>query len=353
MNKPEYNTVWIQSTRPEGFDVPDHDLHYTRQAAGLPSVKTHITNQCFKPWRALTIDYNERIFTCDCDGHLPWSVGTVNDFDSFEQIFSSKQALINQQSVMNKTFEFCATQYCGIELTSYPDYKNYISIGLGIDVSCNIRCPSCRERMIFINDPVLLDLKIKAAERIASWIQKTNKIVEITFAGGDAFASAVYMKIINMLKALTNVRFVIKTNGLLIKSRAPEMADIWNRTSFSVSIDAASKAVYEKVRLGGKWETLLENLEYLKSNKLPTSSSFVIQRENIDDIFDFVALCRNYNMIPFFAVVSDWGTWTDYESHCVHLPTSPDYDKFCKIFRDPFWEQNNIKVKQVQMWLPK
>lgn len=348
----KYNTVWIQQTQPDNFDDPEHDLIYTRQAAGLPSIKTHIKNQCYKPWWALTIDYKDRIFTCNCDGHLPWPVGIVDNFNDFDEIFNSEQAITNQQSVKDQNFKFCATQYCGIESQSFGDRKNYISIGLGIDTSCNLQCPSCRERIIFINDKTMLDAKIKTAQRIASWVKKTDKIVEIIFAGGEPFASLVYMKIINLLKPFPNVRFVVRTNGLLIKRRFGEIDDILTRTRFSVSIDAASKSVYEQVRLGGKWEVLLENLEFLKTKKIFVSSSFVIQKDNINDIIPFIEFSKKYNMHPQFSVVSDWGTWTDYESHCVHLPTSPYYKKFCEIVQDPIWKENQIQIGSLRSWLP-
>ena len=38
-------------------------------------------------------------------------------------------------------------------------------------------------------------------------------------------------------------------------------------TNYSISVDAGSSKVYEKVRRPGKWEILLDNLEWLKLNK--------------------------------------------------------------------------------------
>ena len=58
------------------------------------------------------------------------------------------------------------------------------------------------------------------------------------------------------------------------------------------------------------------------------AGNFVIQRDNIDDIVPFVGLCKKYNLNPNFWVVQDWGTWHNFEEHCVHLPTSPYYQEF-------------------------
>lgn len=327
-NKSKFNTTWIQPQKPENFDDLNHDLVYKQRVQGVPSIKTHITNSCTIAWNSITIDEKGRVFTCACDGHVPFPVGQVKDFATFDDVFNSPQAILTQQSILKKEYEYCATKFCGIEAINKSYYEGSIYLAIQVDISCNLSCPSCRERLIFINDKEILDKKMQLAEIINKWISSTNKNIIIEFAGGDPFASLVYIDMMKLFSKSSNVKFQIRTNGILLKSHFNKF-NLGQIHSMSVSIDAASPDIYERVRRGGKWNTLIDNLKYLKSLDIKnTVGNFVIQRDNINDVVPFVDFCKQYNLIPNYWVVQDWGTWHNFEEHCVHLPTSPYYQEF-------------------------
>lgn len=307
----------------------DQELLYKRQVANLPSVKTHITNHCWIPWNTISINPNGDIFLCGCIGWLPFSVGNVVDFDSFESIWASAEAQKIQKSITDKTYEFCDTRYCGIEVGVSPRRNNAIHVELTIDRSCNISCPSCREHPIFIDDQNFINEKIKEVDILSSWIDKTSRTVFISLGGGDPFASILYKQIIERFAENTRISFDIGTNGLLLLSHAHILNKIIDRTRLFISIDAATKKTYERVRRGGKWNQLLKNLEFIRSfYKSTVSASFVIQQDNFCEMLEFVQFCKIYNLKPVFSLLQDWGTWHDFDSHCVHIPTSPNYAEF-------------------------
>jgi organic radical activating enzyme len=353
-NKPVFNTTWLQSKKPENFDDPNHDLIYKRKVNDVPKIKTHITNSCTIAWNSITIDEKGRVFTCACDGHVPFPVGYVEDFNTFDEIFSSPQAQLTQQSILKKEFEYCATPQCGVETINKSYYEGSIYLAIQVDISCNLSCPSCRERLIFLNDKTILNEKFKLAERIHSWISSIDKKVIIEFAGGDPLASLVYLDMMELFSTSTNVKFQIRTNGLLLKTHFTKFdSKIKDKIhSMSISIDAASAETYELVRRGGKWDQLLNNLDYIKSSDIKNiKGNFVIQRDNINDIIPFVNFCKQYNLIPEFSVVEDWGTWHNFEEHCVHLPSSPYYTQFTKILTDPVFKENNVYIESLNNWL--
>lgn len=327
-DKPTFNTTWVQKQKPLNFDDPNHDIVYKQKAQNVPSIKTHITNSCTVAWNSVTIDEKGRVFTCLCDGYVPFPVGNVEDFKSFNEIFSSPQALLTQESIVKKEFKYCATQFCGVESSNKSYRRGNIYLGINLDVSCNLSCPSCRERTIFINDKEILDNKLRLAKIIYSWIISTDKTIIIELAGGDPFVSLVYIDMIELFANADNAKFQIKTNGILLESHLGKFSS--DRIhSMSISIDAASADVYERVRRGGKWIQLLDNLEYLKSTNIKNVvGNFVIQRDNVGDIIPFVDFCQQYNLIPNYWVVQDWGTWINFEEHCVHIPASPYYQEF-------------------------
>ena len=333
----KFNTTWIQPQKPVNFDTIDHDLKYKRDNYKLPLVKYDITAHCNYPWNSITIDYLGRVFICRCDGWLPFPVGYVLNFNSIDEIFNSVEAKKIQKSILDKTYDFCATNDCDIGKSINED--NYIDLNLTMGISCNLSCPSCRERLMFINDEKLLLEKMSWIEKISSWVSKSDKKVNVRYGGGDPFASLLYKKTFELFTKNTNVNFNLMTNGLLIKNNLQYINDIFNRIHFTISIDAAKKETYEKIRRGGNWDQLLENLDYLRSNNKRAAAVFVIQIDNFKEIPAFINFCKEYSMTPSFSLVQDWGTWHDFKSHCVHLPDSPYYEEFLNIIKN-----NNIKI---------
>lgn len=330
-NKSKFNTTWIQPHKPDNFDDPDHDLKYKRNIYNLPMVKHGIVKKCKYPWNSVTVDHLGRVFICRCDGWLPFSVGYILDFSSLDEIFNSVQAKKIQQSINNKTYQFCATNIC--DLDSHSD-DDYVDLNITIDTSCNLSCPSCRERLIFINDDALLSEMMSWIGKINSWIYQSHQIINVRYGGGDPFASLIYKKTFELFSKNNNVIFNLMTNGLLIKNNIQYISNLLDRMHFKISIDAATKETYEKIRRGGKWEQLLENLDYLKSNNKISVAVFVVQVENFREIPAFINFCKEYSMIPNFTLLQDWGTWHNFKEHCVHIPDSPHYEEFIKIKKD-------------------
>ena len=111
--------------------------------------------------------------------------------------------------------------------------------------------------------------------------------------------------------------------------------------SCEISIDAASKDIYEnKVRLGGKWDDLIENLKYIATlPELQTITlSFVVQKKNLEDFENFYYLAENIfigtnkNWYVFYGSLTNWGTFTqeEYKENNVSNPDHPDFNDLIK-----------------------
>jgi len=329
MTKPTHGS-WNIKSRPANWADVDHDIKYKQQLDNLPRIKTGVVNHCYKPFNTLNIDYKGRIFHCDCDGWLPFPSGQVLDFDSIDDVMQSTKLKEIQDSITDKTFKFCDIRYCGIEKQSQGTPDTNVHLHLGIDNSCNLSCPSCRERVIFDASPEYVDEKIQWVDRIVSWIATSTCTFYITVgSNGEPFASPIYLYLLKQIQTLDNVQLTIRTNGTLKLSNLPKTL-----TNLYISIDAGSREVYEQVRRGGRWEALLKNLQYLKDlAQYPVTANFVIQKANLLDMLNFAKLCQEYNMKPNYAVLEDWGTWHDFDAQCVHLPTSPDYKTFTDMIK--------------------
>ena len=286
-------------------------LSYTLRS--MPRGKKYagsIKNFCEMPFFNVNIDHNSDCFLCHCEGWLPIPVGKVADFHSLDSIFSSPMAKLLQDDITAKKFTWCAVEHCGV--TQKNIKKSEYHLAISIDNSCNLACPSCRREPIMLEHGSEFDKKISDLNRVVEWLENFDQPITITLGGtGDALASEILRNFIRKYKYKPNQKFIIKTNGLLIKKIIPDSAIRSAISLLSISVDAATADVYEVVRRPGKWKHLMENLHWVHQNCKDTDVvlNFVVQATNFRDLPAFVELCQNFGFSASISPLNDWGTW--------------------------------------------
>lgn len=317
----------------------NNDLIWIQKTRGLPADKVLPAGRCNLPWNTVNIDRQGRVFVCDCNGWVPFSVGHVMDFSGLDDVFESPQARAVQQAIRDGNYRYCETSYCGVESrikTNPYDYR----IHLGIDDSCNLQCPSCRPSMIFRQDQEYLDQRFLWVDRVNDWIvaRPRSHIAVMIGSNGDPLASSVYQHFMSR-HMLPTVDYEILTNGLLLERHLTDLEILPNLRHLQISIDAASADVYHDVRRPGRWKQLLSSLDCVSQIRqhhgFAVSAYFVIQQRNLDDVLPFIDLCDQYNMSPGFTLLRNWNTWKHFDSHCVHQPAHPLYSRFLSIVQHP------------------
>lgn len=272
--------------------------------------KGSITNSCNRPWKTVTIDMFTNCMLCICDGWLPEPVGKITDFTRLEDIWDNNIAHTLQENVKNKQFTWCAVEHCGIK--NFSNLESSYQIIFGIDDSCNLKCPSCRRETRMYDNGPLFETKINAVKHTIELLSKFEWPIHITLAcSGDPLASLIYRPFLHSYQPKSNQTFTLFTNGLLIKKQLHKTTLLNRITEFRISIDAASEKIYETVRLGGNWNILIENLDFLKSQNLNQliNFQFIVQQKNFRDIHNFVKLCEHYECRGVLTQLDDWGTW--------------------------------------------
>jgi molybdenum cofactor biosynthesis enzyme MoaA len=293
--------------------IPDLEKGYTYKLNNMPrgkNINVPITNSCNVPYRHVVVDFNSNCLICECDAWLPIPVGKVSDFDSLQDLFNSPIARILQQDIDDKKFTWCAVEYCNIKNQNI--IKNKFELAINIDESCNLYCPSCRRDPIMHTIGPEVEKKQQDINRIMLWLKNFNEPIHIILSGnGDPLASTVIRPLIKNYQPKTNQTFRLFTNGLLLKKQLENSPLLPNITEFFISIDAGSADVYEKVRRGGSWKVLIENLQYLKAlqkeNKVQLN--FAVQNSNWHDLSNFVDLCLSNGFRANIHQLDDWGTW--------------------------------------------
>ena len=165
-------------------------------------------------------------------------------------------------------------------LTASSGRPDLIQIDLELTDSCNLRCIEC---------PISSTLKRKInridvdkAKKILSFYAKRgvvalklNYINEPLLNFADLIAIAEYAKEIGIL----DIYFT--SNGtLLTQEKAIKLIDSNLISRIQVSIDAINANTYDQIRIGGNYETVLENIDFFMKYKIAQSKEFPMLRVN-------------------------------------------------------------------------
>tara|TARA_R110002074_G_scaffold56398_1_gene139231 strand:- start:83 stop:592 length:510 start_codon:yes stop_codon:yes gene_type:complete len=137
---------------------------------------------------------------------------------------------------------------------------------------------------------------------------------------GDPFASHVYRHFMERTPQRDNIKYSILTNALMLKESHTSIPYIMsNLNELGVSIDGASKETYEKLRLGGKWEKMLEALECVsqlkKTHGFVFSMHMVVQQDNWREMPMMLDLADTHNADNvYFNKIQDWNTGIDFNA---------------------------------------
>ena len=309
-----------------------------------------IKNRCPRPFDTVLIDKQGSCYACECQSWLPQSIGNLQVKLLSEIIEDNEMRKHLQGSITDGSYRYCNEHQCSYirsNVVLHGQSERIQHLRLAIDDSCNLRCPSCRKGMIFHKEGSAYNLGIRLADRILDWLYDLKHPIQVHIGSdGDPFASHVYRHFMEQTPEHDNIKYSILTNGLMFKefhTRVPNV--IRNLKELGVSIDGASKETYEKLRLGGKWDKVNENLECMADLKQKHNFYFglhmVVQQDNWHEIESMLELGHRYNADRvYFNKIEDWNTDIDFASQ-----TFTESEEFrqtiLRVVRDPIaW--NNV-----------
>jgi MoaA/NifB/PqqE/SkfB family radical SAM enzyme len=189
--------------------------------------------------------------------------------------------------------------------------------------------------MIFHKEGSAYDLGLRLADRINDWLHRYAHPIQVHIGSdGDPFASHVYRHFMEQTPERENIKYSILTNGLMLKDFAPRVPYvIQNLKELGVSIDGATRETYEKLRLGGKWDKINENLQHISQLKQQHGfrfiMHFVVQQDNYHEMEDIVMLGEKYNADRvWFSRIQDWNTWDDFSRHNIFDKQHPRHEDY-------------------------
>ena len=351
VNDPDFGTMWY-------YD------------AEVPLQPKNIDSICMKPFKNVEIMPSGDVLVC-CQLWLPATIGNVLQ-NTLKEIWVSDKANKLRGTILDGTYKYCNGATChylkGTDSSMVIPKHKFTGasinlpehIMLSVDESCNLHCPSCRlnKKMIAGNN-IINHTSYKVIAAVLDQVFDTphDNHIRIGLDGlGDVFSSAIYRHIIDNrpyfsnLDLWPNVKFLFYTNGVMMTEKIQKKwYNLINKSKqFVISIDAGNKESYDKVRLGGDWDLLWKNLDYLYDTVLSQRSDVtwswqvVLQRDNYKSFPELIERAYKYSdNLPFVcgAPIFNWSTFTqdEYNDRAVWLSTSPEYNQLHDML-----ESNNV-----------
>lgn len=274
---------------------------------------------CRIPFDTVQIDNDGDVQLCDCQLHMPYTIGNIFK-NSLQEIWNNHEADQVRQSVVNGDFTYCSWSCAKLHcLNSRPVHLPQVRsfpkiIKLDLDLSCNLKCASCREQVIIEKNSEKIQKQIELFEEIKQWALDNPKkiVIVIPLGSGEIFASYSGLKFLESLVDYPhrNLKLQLVTNGTLVTKNIKTLERIHHLLlQIEVSIDAATPDTYRMVR-GGDWNALLDGLEFFRALKKPLFFKYVVQKNNWHEIADFAKLAHEYNAGIYYSNLQDWGHWT-------------------------------------------
>lgn len=335
--------------------------------------KNYTPNGCRIPWNFLGINASGHAYICSSPSWVPKFVGNIVEASDIWQVLNSETAQKIRQEIYHGRYYYCNNKICsffsGVESAKYtfapvagdgleplafePSAEYQLTqipgtITFDFDYTCNFQCPSCRTQVInnnkhhvirSTNDQIVESIKTKIIDKIG------DQPVNICWAGGEIFISEPYLNLLEYIISTkkSNITHSISTNGSYLLKKKDILIDMLPYLSMiRISFDAATAETYAKVRVGGEWETLLDNVQwlcnYVKEHRCNVQlvADFVVQQQNYHEIPAFVELANSLGIENImFQKMWNWGTWPmeEFKQHNVYDRDHSEYSKLVEIFR--------------------
>lgn len=316
---------------------------------------------CKMPWHRFDVKPNDQVAIC-CHG-ATGRIGYLKEETPLE-IWNGEKAVNLRKSILEGTFENCIKNNCpqlaSISLKDKvkedPFWKNIIDnnilqlenpikISHSNDSNCNLSCPSCRPEKILKNTQENTKRIKKELEFLLKEFPKTQLL---NIAGNaDPFASTGYRQFLLNFnpEKYPNLKFDIRSNGTMLTPKLwDRLSNIHNNINeLRISIDAGTEKTYNKLRIGGCWKTLWQNIEYISKDtkEFQFCFDYVVQEKNFRELPKFIEYCKRFKIDGVhLQPVQNFGHWSAQQllDAQVSNPNHKNFYELVNVMQDPIFK---------------
>ena len=162
---------------------------------------------------------------------------------------------------------------------------------------CNLTCIMCRAIQ---NKWEIPQERLKEIKDLFPYLER------VLWQGGEILLLPYFKDLLKESLKYPNIKQAILTNFQLADDEIINLI-VKNNIELRISIDGVEKNIYEKIRRGGSFQKLIDNINLLndvreKNNtQMSLNLSIVVMRENYDKLVEFVDFAHkyNFNLITF------------------------------------------------------
>lgn len=289
--------------------------------------------------------------------------------NSFDEIWNGKKAKKFRKDIIEKKYSYCHLDMCsGIDTEQYIDIKEVNEdapypkiVNFSVDETCNVRCVMCRDTKR-CPSPTKRKKLMEMIDTTFIPMLKNAELLQLN-GEGEIFASSICKEFIKKSSEIyPNLKYEIITNGQLCNQKNLEELNITDKIErITISIHASSKETYEKIVRDGKYETVMQNIEFLnklhKSGKIEDFSlAYVISSMNYKDLPNFIKLINKLEISGQLREFMDWGDSSimcqNFDKYNIVSKNHPEHNDFVQLLNDPIFNSQfcfmNDVIRNVQ-----
>lgn len=234
---------------------------------------------CRKPFRELSIMPGPTFSFCCSMLKRTWFHAA-----SIREALSCKTAELVRKNACNNALGYCPEDCPHWEAWdgTMPEVRlERCEIAAGFQ--CNARCTFC------FNSDFTARVSDEIIEEYKSFVIPT--VGHLAFGGGEPLLVAIDL-IYEAIAKQPNVRISLTTNGILLDKLIPIIDNV---DGINVSFNAGSRESYKTVHGVDAFDRVVDNVKRLRKMGYtgPISSTFVICRENVHDVLNYVTVCKD------------------------------------------------------------
>jgi len=339
---------------------------------------------CHLPFTHLSTGFQGEAYPCLCPAWLPYSIGNVLKAESVDEIWNSESALEIRRSILDGDFSYCSRTLCALitaqklpakaSITD-PQLRHAIDthttrveelpefVELNHDPTCNLACPSCRTEII-VSKAEEQDAYALATEKVILPLLRKVRGHAYINGGGEALASKHFRSILKVLNRadFPGLDIILISNGTMLTparwANYPDLPEMIG--SVLISLDAARRETYEKLRRPARWDAVMKNLAHLAEMRRAGTLrclgiNFVVQKDNFREMLEFIELGdRHAADYVWFQRLASYGSFDQatFEQLDVTSPLHPDHAELLEILRHPAMQRKGVSKVMLLPLLP-
>ena len=171
------------------------------------------------------------------------------------------------------------------------------TVELDLINKCNLKCPLClRQEDKFKS--LKSNIQKIDLDSIKKFLKKYKNITTVKLIGTTSEPTLYpeFLELCEFIESL-NIKLIISTNGTKIDDTFwKQLSSILsNRSEILFAIDGSTQEIYEKYRVGGKLNNVLNNVSLFSNSDAKIGLQFIQFEHNKKDLINIENLAKDYN----------------------------------------------------------